>query len=182
MLLFAWGAALEARSHQPRTAMMGVFLSRSAQGLGPILFYIALDLRGKPWFEGVAGFFTSAPHAFLMALTLVARRQQKVIVDLLHQLKTLSRWGFGSRVVEAVLRDSGTHAASPARGPPLWEDCDAQVEGEGVEVDPNWKTNWDMAAYPANRKSPSRTGLFGGGPARQCVVTCKSRGFTRIEG
>lgn len=121
--MFAWGAALEARRQQPRTAMTGVFLSRMAQGLGPILFYIALDLQGKPWFEGFAGFFTSAPHAFLLALAItqvgalsslafVSRRQQQVIADLLHQLKTLSRWGFGSRVVEAVLRDSATHAAS----------------------------------------------------------------------
>jgi class 3 adenylate cyclase len=35
-----------------------------------------------------------------------------VIADLLNQLKTLSRWGFGNRVVEEVLRDSGTQAAS----------------------------------------------------------------------
>jgi adenylate cyclase len=122
-LMFAWGAALEARSQQPGMALTGIFLARLAQGLGPILFYIALDLQGKPWLQGVTGFFTSAPHAFLMALAitqvgalislaLVARRQQQVIADLLHQLKTLSRWGFGSRVVEAVLRDSGAHAAS----------------------------------------------------------------------
>lgn len=122
-ILFAWGAALETRSQQPRTATAGVFLSRSVQGLGPLLFYMALDLQGKPWLEGVSGFFSSAPHTFLLALAitqvgalsslaLVARRQQQVIIDLLHHLKTLSRWGFGSHVVEAVLRDSGTQAAS----------------------------------------------------------------------
>ena len=33
---------------------------------------------------------------------------------------------------------------SLARGPPLWEDCDAQV-GEGVEVEPDW----DLAGQPA---------------------------------
>jgi hypothetical protein len=32
---------------------------------------------------------------------------------------------------------------APARGPPLWEDCDAPV-GEGVESEPDW----DMAAQP----------------------------------
>jgi class 3 adenylate cyclase len=122
MLVFAWGAALEARSHQPKTAMAGVFLSRTAQGLGPLLFYIALDLRGEPWMTGIPDFFTSSPHTFLLALAitqigalislaLVGRRQKVVIDDLLHQLKTLSRWGFGSRVVEAVLRDSGTQSA-----------------------------------------------------------------------
>ncbi|HAL37820.1 MAG TPA: hypothetical protein DCP03_06750 [Polaromonas sp.] len=30
------------------------------------------------------------------------------------------------------------------RGPPLWDDCDAQM-GEGVEVEPDW----DLAAQPA---------------------------------
>lgn len=34
---------------------------------------------------------------------------------------------------------------SPARGPPLWEDCgDAQM-GEGVQTEPDW----DLAAQPA---------------------------------
>ena len=31
-----------------------------------------------------------------------------------------------------------------ARGPPLWDDCDAQM-GEGVEGEPDW----DLAAQPA---------------------------------
>ena len=123
MLLFAWGAALEARNQQPKIAILGVVLSRTAQGLGPLLFYIALDLKGQPWLAGFSDFFTSAPHTFLLALAItqvgalislavVTRRQQGVIVGLLHQLKTLSRWGFGSRVVEAVLRDSGSQSAS----------------------------------------------------------------------
>jgi len=33
---------------------------------------------------------------------------------------------------------------TPARGPPLWDDCDAQM-GEGVEIAPDW----DLAAQPA---------------------------------
>ena len=33
---------------------------------------------------------------------------------------------------------------SPARGPPLWEDCGAQV-GDGVEIEPDW----ELAAQPA---------------------------------
>jgi len=33
---------------------------------------------------------------------------------------------------------------APARGPPLWDECDALV-GEGVEVEPDW----DLAAQPA---------------------------------
>jgi len=33
---------------------------------------------------------------------------------------------------------------TPARGPPLWDDCDAHV-GEGADGEPDW----DMAAQPA---------------------------------
>ena len=117
MLVYAWGAALEARSQHPKTALTGVFLSRTAQGFGPLLFYLALDLKGESWLAGVSGFFGSASHAFLLALAitqvgalislaLMARRQKQVVTELLDQLKTLSRWGFGSRVVEAVLRDT----------------------------------------------------------------------------
>ncbi|MDD2811640.1 adenylate/guanylate cyclase domain-containing protein [Rhodoferax sp.] len=122
-LLFVWGLALETQKNHPVRAMVGTVLARSVQGIGPLFFYIALDLRDQDWFEGVDDFFKSAPHAFLLALTItqigalialtwLARRQRAVIGKLLEQLKTLSRWGFGSHVVEEVLRDSGPHAAS----------------------------------------------------------------------
>jgi class 3 adenylate cyclase len=71
------------------------------------------------------GWYSSPSHQYLLvlgimhvgafgSLALVNRRQQMVIVDLLQQLKTLSRWGFGSQVVEKVLRNRGTQAASRA--------------------------------------------------------------------
>ena len=37
---------------------------------------------------------------------------------------------------------------APARGPPLWEDCDAQM-GEGAQVEPDWANDWAGAAQPA---------------------------------
>lgn len=122
-LLFVWGLSLEANRQRRMRAMLGTVLARSVQGIGPLFFYIALDLRDQPWFEGVDDFFKSAPHAFLLALTitqigalialtLLARQQRSVIDKLLEQLKTLSRWGFGSHVVEEVLRDSGPQTAS----------------------------------------------------------------------
>ena len=50
-----------------------------------------------------------------------------------------------------IREDSGAHrcrlrapAHSPARGPPLWQDCDAQM-GEGVQIEPHS----DLAAQPA---------------------------------
>jgi hypothetical protein len=44
--------------------------------------------------------------------------------------------------------DSEPPHISPARGPPLWDDCDAHV-GEGVAAEPDWATDWDGAAQPA---------------------------------
>lgn len=122
-LIFVWGLVLEADKGRPHRAMLGTVLARAAQGIAPLFFYIALDLRDQPWLEGVDDFFKSAPHAFLLALaitqigalialTLVARRQREVIGKLLDQLKTLSLWGFGSHVVEQVLRERGPHGAS----------------------------------------------------------------------
>ena len=122
-LFFVSGLALETQRRQPLRAMAGLVLTRTAQGLAPLCFYIALDLRDQAWLEGLHLFFLSDAHAFLLALsltqigalialTLVAQRQRSVIGTLLEQLKTLSRWGFGSHVVEAVLRDSGPQAAS----------------------------------------------------------------------
>lgn len=122
-LLFVWGLTLETDRQRRGRAILGTVLARGVQGIGPLFFYIALDLRGQDWLEGVDDFFKSAPHTFLLALTvtqigalialtMLARQQRGVIDKLLEQLKTLSRWGFGSHVVEEVLRDSGSQAAS----------------------------------------------------------------------
>ena len=50
-------------------------------------------------------------------------------------------------ILEHIGVDSEPSRIKPARGPPLWEACDAQV-GDGVEgadVEPNW----EEAAQPA---------------------------------
>ena len=49
------------------------------------------------------------------------------------------------RILDHIGVDSEPPHISPARGPPLWEDCgDAQTD-EGVQSDPHW----DLAAKPA---------------------------------
>ena len=48
------------------------------------------------------------------------------------------------RVLDPIGVDSEPPRITPARGPPLWEDCDAQI-GDGVGVEPDW----DLAAQPA---------------------------------
>ena len=49
-----------------------------------------------------------------------------------------------SKIVDPIGVDSQPPRIAPARGPPLWDDCDAQV-GDGVQIEPDW----DLAAQPA---------------------------------
>ena len=48
------------------------------------------------------------------------------------------------QILERVGVDMQPPQIAPACGPPLWEDCDAQVD-EGSQIEPDW----DMAAPPA---------------------------------
>ena len=48
------------------------------------------------------------------------------------------------QILDHIGSDSEPRHISTARGPPLWDDGDAQV-GEGADGEPNW----DMAAQPA---------------------------------
>jgi hypothetical protein len=48
------------------------------------------------------------------------------------------------RILDHIGVDSEPPHISPARGPPLWEDCEAQMD-DGVQTEPDW----DMAAQPA---------------------------------
>ena len=60
----------------------------------------------------------------------------------------------GGRQVKTLTGHSGLRSSSyipavgsfisPAREPPLWNDCDAQTD-EGVHIEPDW----DLAAQPA---------------------------------
>ena len=48
------------------------------------------------------------------------------------------------KILEHIGVDSEPPRIAPARGPPLWQDCDAQM-GEGVQIE----LDWDLAAQPA---------------------------------
>jgi hypothetical protein len=48
------------------------------------------------------------------------------------------------QILDYIGVDSQPPHITPARGPPLWDECDAQISDE-VEVEPDW----DMAAQPA---------------------------------
>jgi hypothetical protein len=49
------------------------------------------------------------------------------------------------KILDHIGVDSEPPHISPARGPPLWEDCgDAQMD-DGVHIEPDW----ELAAQPA---------------------------------
>ena len=49
-----------------------------------------------------------------------------------------------SKILDHIGVDSQPPRIAPARGPPLWDDCDAPV-GDGVQIEPDW----DLAVQPA---------------------------------
>jgi hypothetical protein len=48
------------------------------------------------------------------------------------------------KILDHIGVDSEPLHIAPARGPPLWDDCDAQTS-DGVHIEPDW----DLAAQPA---------------------------------
>ncbi len=54
------------------------------------------------------------------------------------------------KILDHIGVDSQPPQISPARGPPLWDDCsDAQMD-DGAQIEPaDWATEWDGAAQPA---------------------------------
>jgi hypothetical protein len=49
------------------------------------------------------------------------------------------------KILDHIWVDSEPPHISPARGPPLWDDCDAQTD-EGVHIEP---ADWDLTAQAA---------------------------------
>ncbi len=49
------------------------------------------------------------------------------------------------RILDHIGVDSEPPHISPARGPPLWDDCDAQMD-DGAQIEP---ADWDLTAQPA---------------------------------
>jgi len=54
------------------------------------------------------------------------------------------------KILEHIGVDTEAPRITPARGPPLWDDCGAQEPGKGVDA----MAHWDMAAQPAPDDSP----------------------------
>ena len=48
------------------------------------------------------------------------------------------------KILDHIGVDSKPPHIFPARGPPLWDDCDEQMD-DGAQIEPDW----DLAAQPA---------------------------------
>jgi hypothetical protein len=57
-----------------------------------------------------------------------------------------------SQITRQIPRHIGVESEppniTPARGPPLWDEFDAQI-GEAVQIEPDWPASWDDAAQLA---------------------------------
>jgi hypothetical protein len=53
------------------------------------------------------------------------------------------------KILEHIGVDGEASRITPARGPPLWEDCGEQEPGEGVDIEQDWDmTNQSPPDYP----------------------------------
>jgi hypothetical protein len=59
------------------------------------------------------------------------------------------------KILEHIGVEPEAPRITPARGPPLWEDCGAQEKGEGVEALPDWDlANQSPSDYPDDQRTP----------------------------
>ena len=73
----------------------------------------------------------------------VCERLRKEGIALVYRCATQT-----GEILNYIGMDSEPPHIAPARGPPLWDDCDARI-GEGITPEPDWATDWDGAAQAA---------------------------------
>jgi hypothetical protein len=58
------------------------------------------------------------------------------------------------KILEHIGVDTQAPRITPARGPPLWDDCGAQETGEGVDAEPDWVlANQSPPDYPDDQRT-----------------------------
>ena len=58
------------------------------------------------------------------------------------------------KILQHIGVDLEAPRITPARGPPLWEDCGAQEPGEGVDIEPNRDmANQAPPDYPEDQRT-----------------------------
>ncbi len=58
------------------------------------------------------------------------------------------------KILEHIGVDTQAPRITPARGPPLWDDCGAQETGETVDIEPDWDmTSQSAPDYPEDQRT-----------------------------
>ena len=58
------------------------------------------------------------------------------------------------KILDQIGLDTRAPRITPARGPPLWDDCGAQAQGEGVDAEPDWDvTSQSVPGYPDDQRT-----------------------------
>ena len=78
------------------------------------------------------------------------------------------------KILDHIGVDSKPPHISPARGPPLWDDCDAHV-GEGVASEPDWDLTCEQRILAVDRPG---TALLRGAERISTWVEGSSKGDT----
>ena len=52
------------------------------------------------------------------------------------------------QILDHIGVDTEPPHLSPARGPPMWDDRDAQMD-DAAQIESDWATDWDGATQPA---------------------------------
>ena len=53
------------------------------------------------------------------------------------------------KILDHIGVDTEPAHISPARGPPLWDECGGAQMDDGVQIEPDWATDWDLASQAA---------------------------------
>ena len=58
------------------------------------------------------------------------------------------------KILEHIGVEPEAPRITPARGPPLWDECGAQAADDGVAAEPDWDTaNQSPPDYPADQRT-----------------------------
>lgn len=95
-----------------------IFFENIIRTLIPLVLYILFEGKGKNLINFIAEFYTEIPHSFLSIFLVVIGavlgfsnirrdRDQRRIRNLAYQLKNISRWALGTRLLNKVIDNQG---------------------------------------------------------------------------
>ncbi len=81
-------------------------------------------------------------------------RKGKAIYERENQIHKFTFSADIHKLLEHIGVDSEPACITPSRGPPLWDECGAQEQGEGVDTEPDWDiANQTPPDYPEDQRT-----------------------------